>query len=453
MRLHVVILAAGKGTRMRSALPKVLHPLAGRPVLGHVLERAHRLGAESADVVYGHGGEQVPRSFPDEGVRWVLQEKQLGTGHALQQAMPHVADDSVVLVLYGDVPMVEIETLRSLVDAAAEGSLALLTADVDDPAGYGRIIRDPGGRVVRIVERKDANEIELAIKEVNTGFMAARANLFRRWLSRLDNTNAQGEYYLTDVVALAVGDGIPVEARKVRHQWEFMGVNSRAELAELERIFQQNQARTLMSQGVSLLDPNRFDLRGELQVGRDCVIDVNVIFEGKVTLGDEVTIGANTLIRNCHIASNTTVREHCVLEDAMVGTGCIIGPYARIRPGTRLEENVHVGNFVELKKSDVGSGSKINHLSYVGDAEIGRGVNIGAGAITCNYDGADKHRTIVGDNAFVGSNSALVAPVRVGQNATIGAGSVVTRDAPDGELTLTRSKQLIVPGWKRPVKK
>jgi bifunctional UDP-N-acetylglucosamine pyrophosphorylase/glucosamine-1-phosphate N-acetyltransferase len=453
MNLHVVILAAGKGTRMRSALPKVLHSLAGRPLLAHVLDRAHRLGAAAVDVVYGHGGEQVPESFADEPVRWIHQQEQLGTGHALQQAMPHIADDAVVLVLYGDVPLVEIATLEALVDAAGAGSLALLTAVVDEPGSYGRIIRDPTGKVVRIVERKDANEIELAIREVNTGFMAARAGLFRSWLSRLDNTNAQGEFYLTDAVALAVADGVSVEARQVRHDWEFMGVNSRGELAELERIYQLNQARVLMAQGVTLLDPHRFDLRGELHTGRDVVIDVNVIFEGKVMLGDEVAIGANSVVRNCTIASGVTVRENCVLEDAQVAQGCIIGPYARIRPGTRLAENVHVGNFVELKKSEVAAGSKINHLSYVGDAQVGSGVNIGAGTITCNYDGANKHRTVIGDHAFIGSNSALVAPVTVGRDATIGAGSTVTRDAPEGELTLTRSKQLTVPGWKRPVKK
>ena len=450
--LEIVILAAGQGKRMYSDMPKVLHGLAGKPLLGHVLDTAHALKPAAIHVVYGHGGEQVRAAFPHVGINWAHQAEQKGTGHAVAQAMPKVADKATVLVLYGDVPMIRAQTLQELLTAAGNG-LALLTAELDNPAGYGRILRDPAGQVTRIVESKDASPAEAKVREVNTGFLAAPAAKLRKWLAGLKNHNAQGEYYLTDIISMAVSEKVAIATRAPRDISEILGVNSKSELAQLERMHQKQQAEKLMQQGVTLRDPARLDVRGELTCGRDVVIDVNVIFEGKVTLGDRVQVGPNNVIRDSHIGSGTVIQPNCVIEQADIGADCRIGPFARLRPETKLAAHVHVGNFVEVKKSEVGEGSKMNHLSYIGDTTIGSGVNIGAGTITCNYDGANKHRTVIGDNVFVGSNTALVAPVTVGADATIGAGSVITKEAPAGELTLTRAPQVTKPGWKRPVKK
>jgi bifunctional UDP-N-acetylglucosamine pyrophosphorylase/glucosamine-1-phosphate N-acetyltransferase len=438
---------------MYSDTPKVLHHLAGRPLLAHVLESARTLKPVAVHVVYGHGGERVREAFAQAGVNWAQQAEQKGTGHAVAQAMPAVSDQATVLVLYGDVPLIRPQTLQELLKAAGSGSLALLTAELEQPAGYGRIIRDQAGQVARIVESKDATPEEAAVREVNTGFLAAPAGMLKKWLAGLRNHNAQGEYYLTDIIAMAVAEGVPIATRSPRDISEILGVNSKQELAQVERIHQKQQAEKLMQQGVTLRDPARLDVRGELSCGRDVVIDVNVIFEGKVVLGDRVQVGPNNVIRDCHIGSGTVIHPNCVIEQADIGVDCRIGPFARLRPETKLAAHVHVGNFVEVKKSDVGEGSKMNHLSYIGDTSIGSGVNIGAGTITCNYDGVNKHRTVIGDNVFVGSNTALVAPVTVGAGATIGAGSVITKEAPAGELTLTRVPQLTKPGWKRPVKK
>ena len=450
--LDVVILAAGKGTRMRSSLPKVLHRLAGISLLEHVIRTAQALEPRAIHVVYGHGGEQVPEQLKHLPVEWVKQEPQLGTGHAVQQAMPKVGGRSV-LVLYGDVPLTRIDTLRALIQAAGQDGFALLTAKLANPAGYGRIVRDVAGRIVRIVEHKDASETERHIAEINTGILVAPAARLKTWLAALRNHNVQSEYYLTDVVGMAAADGITIASAAPQAEWEILGVNSKQQLAELERIHQRNRANELMEQGVTLLDPARFDLRGTLRAGQDVTIDVNVIVEGEVTLGDGVHIGANNVLRNCRIGAGTIVQPNCVIEDSDIGPDCRIGPFARVRPETRVAAHAHIGNFVEIKKSMIGEGSKVNHLSYVGDPDVGKHANIGAGTITCNYDGANKHRTVIGDNAFIGSNTALVAPVTVGAKATIGAGSVITKDAPPGELTLTRAKQSTVPGWQRPVKK
>ena len=451
--LEIVILAAGQGKRMYSDTPKVLHHLAGRPLLAHVLESAGTLKPAAVHVVYGHGGERVREVFAQAGVNWARQAEQKGTGHAVAQATPAVSDQATVLVLYGDVPLIRSQTLQELLQAAGSGSLALLTAELEQPAGYGRIIRDAAGQVARIVESKDATPEEAAVREVNTGFLAAPAAKLKKWLAGLRNHNAQGEYYLTDIIAMAVAEGVPIATRSPRDISEILGVNSKQELAQVERIHQKQQAEKLMQQGVTLRDPARLDVRGELSCGRDVVIDVNVIFEGKVVLGDRVQVGPNNVLRNSTVGSDTIIHPNCVIEQADIGVDCRIGPFARLRPETKLAARVHVGNFVEVKKSDVGEGSKMNHLSYIGDTSIGSGVNIGAGTITCNYDGANKHRTVIGDNVFVGSNTALVAPVTVGANATIGAGSVIAKDAPAGELTLTRAPQVTKPGWKRPVKK
>ena len=451
--LEVIILAAGQGKRMRSALPKVLHLLGGRPLLAHVLGAAEGLAPRAIHVVHGHGGAQVRAAFDEPRVRWVEQAEQLGTGHAVQQAIDAVADDALVLVLYGDVPLIRIETLRALLAEAERSGLGLLTAEVADPSGYGRIVRHPLGHVERIVEQKDATPEEAAIREINTGILAARAALLRRWLARLENRNAQREYYLTDVIAMAAAEGIEIVTRQPRATWEILGVNSKRELAELERIYQRQQADALLEQGVTLRDPARFDLRGELRCGSDVVIDVNVVLEGRVVLGDGVYLGPNSVIRDAEIGAGTQILANCVIEEAQIGAGCRIGPFARLRPGSRLAEDVHVGNFVEIKQSEIGAGSKANHLTYIGDTTIGRGVNVGAGTITCNYDGANKHRTIIGDRAFIGSNTALVAPVAVGAGATIGAGSVITRDVPADELAVARGEQRNIKGWKRPTKK
>lgn len=453
MSLSVVILAAGQGTRMRSALPKVLHPLGGIPLLQHVIDTAQQLDPDAIHVVYGHGGERVREALQGAGVSWVEQAERLGTGHAVDQAMPAIDDSATLLVLYGDVPLIRAATLAPMIEQAGAGMLSVLTAELDDPFGYGRMIRDEAGRLVGIVEQKDAGEAELAIREINTGFLAAPAGLLRGWLGRLDNRNAQGEYYLTDVIAMAAGDGVAVESAATDDAYEILGVNDRVQLSTLERIYQRRRAEAVMREGVTLADPARVDIRGHLEAGRDCSIDINVVFEGRVKLGAGVRIGPNCLIRDATLGDGVEVLANCVIEDAAVGSGARIGPFARLRPESELAADVHIGNFVEVKKSRIGQGSKVNHLSYIGDTHMGSGVNIGAGTITCNYDGANKHLTEIGDDVFVGSDTQLVAPVKVGRGATIGAGSTITRDVPEGDLTLSRVPQTCVEGWRRPVKK
>jgi len=447
-----VILAAGQGKRMRSDLPKVVHPLAGRPLLAHVLETARSLSPAKLCVVVGHGAEAVRVRFPEASLEWAKQERQLGTGHAVLQALPHL-DEGVVLVLYGDVPLIARDTLASLVDAAAKGSLALLTQRIADPKGYGRIVRDAAGKVARIVEEKDATDAERRITEVNTGILAASRKLLAGWLSRLTNDNAQREYYLTDIVGLAVADGIAIEVRNPGAAHECLGVNSKSDLAALERLLQMNQSQRLLEAGVTLADPARIDVRGTLECGRDVSIDVNCIFEGRVVLGDGVTVGANCILKDVTVGNGTEVKPFSLIEEASIGANARIGPYARIRPGTELADEVHIGNFVEVKASTFGRGSKANHLAYIGDSSVGSAVNIGAGTITCNYDGANKHRTVIEDDVHIGSDVQLVAPVTVGKGATIGAGATIVKDVPPGGLTLTEKKQLSKPGWKRPTKK
>lgn len=451
--LNVVILAAGKGTRMKSDLPKVMHPLAGKPLLQHVLASAEGLSPERICVVYGHGGEVLPRAIGREDLIWARQEPQLGTGHAVQQALPHLDAGACCLILYGDVPLTRAETLREMTMIAREGAVALLTVRLADPAGYGRIVRDARGQVSRIVEHKDASAEELAIDEVNTGILCLPAGKLAGWLGRLRNDNAQGEFYLTDIIGMAASEGEQVIPCHPSAEWEVLGINSRMQLAELERRHQKTIAETLMAQGVTLIDPARLDVRGELACGRDVLLDINVVVEGRVTLGDGVRVGANCVLRDIDVAQNVEIKPFCHIEGATIGARAVIGPYARIRPGTVLAEESHIGNFVELKNTQVGFNSKINHLSYVGDASVGRKVNIGAGTITCNYDGANKHRTVIEDEAFIGSDTQLVAPVTVGRGATLGAGTTLTRDAPAGQLTLSRAKQLSLPGWRRPTKK
>ncbi len=457
MTISVVILAAGEGKRMRSRLPKVLHDIGGQPLLAHAIATARQLSDARIHVVYGHGGDQVIARLngllPPDTARWVKQEQQHGTGHAVAQALPGIDESSTVLVLYGDAPLISAETLRRLVAASADGALALMTVELDNPAGYGRIVRDKAHAVTRIVEEKDANDSQRAIREINTGFLAVRAGQLRQWVERLDNSNAQREFYLTDVIAMAVRDGVTIRTVSPASPFEVLGVNDKAQLALLERYYQKMRAEDLLKNGVTLRDPARFDLRGELTHGTDVTIDVNVIIEGTARLGSRVTIGPNVLLINVEIGDDVEILANCVIEDAVIGAGCRIGPFARVRPQTRLADNVHVGNFVEIKKSTVAAGSKINHLSYIGDSTVGARVNIGAGTITCNYDGANKYETIIGDDVFVGSDSQLVAPVRIGDGATIGAGSTITRDAPAGELTLSRAPQQTHPGWKKPVKK
>lgn len=450
--LSTVILAAGRGKRMYSDLPKVLHPIGGQPMLGRVITTARQLTPDALVVVYGHGGERVRETFAgDSDLRWAEQAQQLGTGHALKMAMPHLPADGQVLVLYGDVPLIQAETLRRLATSAGSG-VGLLVDILDDPTGYGRIVRDAHGRVSGIVEQKDASAVQLAIREINTGILVLPAARLAGWLNELGNDNVQGEYYLTDVIALAVRDDVAVTTLAVPASWQAAGVNAKRQLAELERIFQREQANALLDQGVTLLDPSRFDLRGELQCGRDVSIDVGCVFEGRVMLGDGVHIGAHCVLHNVSLAAGCEVQPFSHLDGASVGEGARIGPYARLRPGAELAGHVHVGNFVEIKKSRVGEGSKVNHLTYIGDSDIGRGVNVGAGTVTCNYDGVNKFRTVVEDNAFIGSGTMLVAPVRIEQGATIGAGSVITRTAPTGALTLARAKQMTLSGWQRPKK-
>ncbi len=453
MPLSVVILAAGQGKRMASDLPKVLQPLAGRPLLAHVVATARSLKPDAIHIVHGHGGESVRAAIAGADIRWALQAEQKGTGHAVVQAMPGIPDDHTVLVLYGDVPLIRAATLSDLVARAGPKFLALLSARLDDPAGYGRVIRDTAGRVARIVEHKDANHKERAIPEINTGVLAAPAARLRSWLGALKADNAQGEYYLTDCIGAAVRDGCAVEAVIAETAAEVLGVNDKLQLAEVEAAHRRTRATELMRAGVTIVDPARIDIRGDVSVGRDVVLDVNVILAGKVKLGDGVHIGPNCLVRDCEIGAGTVINANCVLESSVIGANCSIGPFARMRPGNRLADGVHIGNFVELKNSEIGAGSKANHLSYVGDTTIGSRVNVGAGTVTCNYDGANKYRTEIGDGAFIGSGTMLVAPVSVGKDATIGAGSTITKPAPAGKLTVERSRQQTIENWKRPEKK
>lgn len=451
-QLEVVILAAGKGTRMRSSLPKVLHKLANKPLLQHVIDTARSLQPHAVHVVYGHGGNLVKQTIDDEHIQWAEQTEQLGTGHAVEQAVGNLQADSTVLVLYGDVPLVSRETLQALLQHAGEG-VALLTMELDDPSGYGRIVRGVDGTVQRIVEQKDASDDELAITEGNTGILALDGTMLQGWLKRLENSNAQGEYYLTDIIAMAVEDGVGVNALITTDEDEVAGVNDRLQLAHLERVYQFRQAELLMREGVTLLDPTRFDLRGRVECGEDVVIDTNVILSGEVKLGHRVTVGSGCVLKNVTIGDGVEIAPMSVIEDAVIATDCAIGPFARIRPGTELAAGAKVGNFVEVKNSRIGEGSKVNHLSYIGDTTMGSEVNIGAGTITCNYDGANKHRTEIGDNAFIGSDSQLVAPVKIGDGATVGAGATITKDVGDNELSLSRAPQKGIKGWKRPQKK
>ena len=450
--MNVVILAAGQGKRMRSDLPKVLHPIAGKPMLGHVLDTARQLGAAKICVVHGHGGEQVRAALDAPDLAWAVQEPQLGTGHAVLQALAHLDTAAPTLVLYGDVPLIRAATLRRLFESAAGDTLALLTAHLPNPHGYGRIVR-VGGKVTRIVEEKDADDAERAISEINTGILVAPTGALQRWLPGLGNRNAQGEYYLTDIVAMAVAEGMAVATAHPDASWEADGINSKAQLAALERIHQRNIAEILMDAGVTLADPSRIDVRGTLTCERDVFIDVGCVFEGEVKVGAGATVSAHCVLKDCSIGAGARIHSFCHIEGASVGAQSLVGPYARLRPGAQLAEDVHVGNFVEVKNSTIAAHSKANHLAYIGDATVGSRVNVGAGTITCNYDGANKHRTVIGDDVFIGSDSQLVAPVTVGRGATLGAGTTLTRDAPPDQLTVSRARQLSVPGWKRPVKK
>jgi len=450
--LSVVILAAGKGTRMRSAFPKVLHQLAGKPLLNHVYDTSMSIGAENVCVVYGHEGEMVLNNCKDFKCSFAEQKEQLGTGHAVDHALPYLSMSDTVLILYGDVPLTSEETLKNLVEKVNDDTVALLTVKLDDPSGYGRIVRDENENVQCIVEQKDATAEQLHITEVNTGIMALKADLLRDMLAKINNENAQGEYYLTDVIGLAVENGKKVEAQFAANEYEVAGVNSRVQLSELERIYQQNHAIKLMDSGVTLADPSTLNIRGNISVGQDIFIDSNVTLIGDVVIEDFVQIGQGCVISDTTFATGTVIKPYSVIENATVGAQVDIGPFARIRPGTELADKSKIGNFVETKKAIIGEGSKVNHLSYVGDSEIGKDVNIGAGTITCNYDGANKHKTIIKDNAFIGSDSQLVAPVTIGEGVTVAAGSTITKDTSDEVLVLTRVKQKEMPGWKRPVK-
>lgn len=450
--LDVVVLAAGKGTRMRSALPKVLHQIAGRSMLAHVLDTATKLQPQGLHVVIGHGAETVQAAFQHTPIDWVQQRQQLGTGHAVREALPGIADDSIVLVLYGDVPLITTTTLQACVAAADQG-LALITAHMDDPAQLGRIVRNGQGAVERIVEFKDADATQRAICEINSGILAAPARLLREHLGRLTTDNAQGEYYLTDVISSCVGDGVPVIGLAVDSPLEVAGVNDRVQLAELEREYQRQQSLRLMRDGATLMDPSRVDVRGEVEVGEDCVIDVNVVFEGQVTLGANVVVGPGCVIKDATIGANTQVHAHTLIDTALVGEHCSLGPFARIRPGSNFADQVKIGNFVETKKAHMGRGSKASHLTYLGDAEIGAEVNIGAGTVTCNYDGVNKHRTTIGDDVFVGTNSTLVAPIELADHTFVAAGSTLTTKVEPGDLAVGRARQRNIPGWKRPTKR
>jgi len=449
--MNIVILAAGQGKRMHSNLPKVLHPVAGKALVAHVIDAARSLAPQTICLVYGHGGDAVRTSVDAPDLHWVVQEPQLGTGHAVMQAVPQLSAAETTLVLYGDVPLIQAETLRKLVHAA-RGALAILTVELADPTGYGRIVHNAAGEVVRIVEQKDASAEERSIREVNTGIIALPTARLAEWLARLSNDNAQQEYYLTDIVGMAVADGVPIRTTQPQGEWEVLGVNSKVQLAELERVAQRQTAERLMEQGVRLADPARLDVRGELLCGRDVFIDVNCVFEGRVVLEEAVDIGPCCVLKNASIGAGSRLAAFSHVEDAIVGPDGVIGPFARLRPGTELGAGVHVGNFVELKNTKVAAQSKANHLAYVGDAIIGSRVNIGAGTITCNYDGANKFKTIIEDDAFIGSDTQLVAPVTVGRGATLGAGTTLTKDAPPDTLTLSRARQLSISGWKRPQK-
>jgi bifunctional UDP-N-acetylglucosamine pyrophosphorylase/glucosamine-1-phosphate N-acetyltransferase len=453
MKLTTIILAAGKGTRMCSQLPKVLHQIANRSLLQHVYDMSSQLENNTIKIVYGHEADLVRDTLKDLKVSWIEQKQQLGTGHAVQQTCDQFADNDTVLILYGDVPLLKLSTVKALIKNVSEQSLALLTVNLDDPTGYGRIVREALGQVTKIVEQKDATSDEQLIKEGNTGIMAVQGAQLKQWLSQLGNNNAQGEYYLTDIIEMAVADGMTIITSQPSSVNEVLGVNNRIQLSHLERVYQSEQANLLMEQGVTLMDPVRFDQRGTIDsLGTDIVIDVNVILEGKNSIGNNVRIGANTYINNSIIADNVVILANCIIDNAIVGLGSKIGPFARLRPETVLAEQVHIGNFVEIKKSTIASASKINHLSYIGDATVGSHVNIGAGTITCNYDGVNKFRTIIEDGAFIGSDSQLIAPVTIGKNATIGAGSTITKDSPEHQLTLSRTKQVSISSWQRPVK-
>ena len=451
MSTNVIILAAGKGTRMRSTLPKVLQPLAGRPLLGHVIETAKKLNAANIITIYGHGGNLVQQAFAQENVEWVEQAEQLGTGHAVKVTLPVLPTDGVSLILSGDVPCITEATLKKLLQASAETGIGIVTLTVDDATGYGRIVRK-NGEIQAIVEHKDANDEQRKIKEFNTGIYCVNNAKLHEWLPKLSNENAQGEYYLTDIIAMAIADGLSVASVEPELAFEVEGVNDRVQLATLEREFQNNQAKKLMQQGVHLIDPARFDLRGNLSVGQDVRIDINVIIEGDCEFGDQVEIGAGCVIKNSKIAAGTKVQPYSIFDNAIVGADAQIGPFSRLRPGAKLADEVHIGNFVEVKNSSIGLGSKANHFTYLGDAEVGAGSNIGAGTITCNYDGANKFKTIIGDSAFIGSNSSLVAPVNIGNGATVGAGSVITRDVAENSLAFERSKQVAKENYQRPEK-
>nr|WP_067289262.1 bifunctional UDP-N-acetylglucosamine diphosphorylase/glucosamine-1-phosphate N-acetyltransferase GlmU [Marinobacterium profundum] len=453
MSLDVIILAAGQGSRMKSKKPKVLHGIGGKPMVQHVIDCALELDAPRIHVVVGHGAEQVREALGDQALNFALQAEQLGTGHAVAQALDGTEASGISLVLYGDVPLTRSETLRQLVAIAAQDKLGLLTVKLTDPSGYGRIIRNDADQVVAIVEHKDATEAQREVDEVNTGIMALPTRLLADWLPKLSSNNVQGEYYLTDVIAMAADQGVLIEAIQPEHEQEVQGVNNRLQQAELERWYQLREAQRLMHQGVTLLDPSRLDVRGNLSVGLDVVIDINCLFEGKVTLGNDVTIGANCHISDAVIGDGCHIKANSVIEQATMQENCDIGPFARLRPGTVLAAGVKVGNFVETKKARIGEGSKVSHLSYVGDALIGSGVNVGAGTITCNYDGVNKSQTEIGDGAFIGSNSALVAPVKVGAGATVGAGSTITKDVADDQLSVARAKQRNLDGWPRPTKR
>ncbi|WP_312966818.1 bifunctional UDP-N-acetylglucosamine diphosphorylase/glucosamine-1-phosphate N-acetyltransferase GlmU [Acinetobacter gerneri] len=451
MTTTVIILAAGKGTRMRSNLPKVLQPLAGRPLLGHVIETAKKLQAANIITIYGHGGDLVRNAFNQEKIEWVEQTEQLGTGHAVKVTLPVLAKEGVSLILSGDVPCVQQSTLQKLVEASTKTGIGLVTLTLEDSTGYGRIVRK-NGKIQAIVEHKDATEEQRQIKEINTGIYCVSNAKLHEWLPKLSNENAQGEYYLTDIVAMAIADGMEIASIQPEFAFEVEGVNDRIQLAALEREFQQHQAKTLMQQGVHLIDPSRFDLRGQLLVGKDVRIDINVIIEGECSFGDNVEIGAGCIIKNTQIAANTKVQPYSVFDSAVVGGNVQIGPFARLRPGAQLSDDVHIGNFVEVKNSSIGLGSKANHFAYLGDAEIGSGSNIGAGTITCNYDGANKHKTIIGDEVFIGTNNSLVAPVKIGNGATTGAGSTITRDVAEHALAVERSQQFTKENYQRPQK-
>ncbi|MBB6520205.1 bifunctional UDP-N-acetylglucosamine diphosphorylase/glucosamine-1-phosphate N-acetyltransferase GlmU [Pseudoteredinibacter isoporae] len=453
MLLDIVILAAGKGTRMKSSLPKVLHKVGGHSLLSHVLGAAKALESDNINIIVGHGAETVKAEFAGEAVNFIEQTEQLGTGHAMQQALPYLRDDATVLILYGDVPLTPTATLRELLDQVNPEAMSLLTVELDDPSGYGRIIRNAQGNAKAIVEQKDANKDQLAICEINTGIMAVPSALLKAWLPQLSNDNAQGEYYLTDIVEMASNDHIDINIVQADDEMDVLGVNNRVQQAELERYYQSVQAMVLLEEGVGLLDPDRFDCRGELSAGNDVTIDVNCVFEGTVNIGNNVYIGPNCVISNCDIGDNTTIKANSVLEDTSIAGDSDIGPFARLRPGTQLAKGAKIGNFVETKKAIIGEGSKVNHLSYVGDAELGSNVNVGAGTITCNYDGVNKSKTTIGDGAFIGSNTALVAPVSIGSEATVGAGSTVAKDVAEGELAVARAKQRNISNWQKPVKK